>query len=240
MHPIFITVKNTFTAIAAGRPASHLAAATLLGTSLYGVHEGAAAVLPAGLTTALTAAMIGAEWLQWTALGRMRAIEDASDDARALTLKGQCVAIGALQVAGYSLFIWNAGREAGMSWGMGTDAFWGVLVGAALFAALNFVAKWTSCDPVGRRTGTGPTGGSRIHDVMFSSPALPAPSVESEPARYTSEAGLVDFQDALRKRGELAFNEVDPRLAASGTRDAGERFKLWRKRERMRQVRAAA
>jgi hypothetical protein len=190
MHNIFNTVKNSFAAIVEARPVSHAAALTLLGTSLYGVHEGADAVLPAGLTAALTFAMVGGEWLQWTSLGRLRAIDDAGDDARSLALKAQCLAVGCLQVLLYSLFVWNVAREAGANWGQGWPLL-GVVSIATVFAGLNFVAKWTSCDAIETYRRAGPTGGRRS----------PAP-VHAETARFTSDQGVIDFEARLRAAGE--------------------------------------
>jgi hypothetical protein len=234
MNPIFITIKNTFTAIAARRPVSHLAAVTLLGTSVYAVHEGAAAVLPAGLAAATTAAMVGCEWLQWTALGRLAKVEDASDDVRALVLKYQCVGVGGLQVLLYTLAVVNFASEAGQNWGQGW-ALCGTIAIAALFAALNFIAKWTSCDQLEQR---GPVGGRPVHHALFSAPALESP--EPSLARYTTDQGVIDFEDALRKRGERTFEEVDPRVQANAARDADERFRMWKKREAKRRERAKA
>lgn len=233
MNPIFITVKNLFTAVAARRPLSHLAAVTLLGTSVYAVHEGAAAVLPAGLAAATTAAMIGAEWLQWTALGRLARIEEARDDMRALVLKWQCVGVGVLQVLLYTLAVVNFAREAGQNWGEGW-ALLGTVAIAALFAGLNFVAKWTSCDELQQR---GPTGGRPIHHAIFSAPAIESPEVGL--ARYTTDQGVVDFEDALRKRGEVTWTEIDPRIQANADRDAAERYRMWKRREQRRRQRAA-
>lgn len=138
----FTTVKNVFRAVAERRPVSHLAAVTLLGTSIYGVHEGAASVLPAGLVAATTAAMLGAEWLQWTALGRLSKL---GDTLRAHVLQWQCAGIGLLQVLLYTLAVTNYAREAGMDWGSGWPMA-GAIAIASLFAGLNFVAKWTSCE----------------------------------------------------------------------------------------------
>lgn len=169
-------VKDAFTAVNAARPVSHAAALSLLGTSIYAVHEGASSVLPIGLTAATTTAMVGLEWLQWTALGRLAKIEEAGDDVRAFTLKAQCVGIGGLQVLLYSLAVVNFAREAGADWSQGWTLM-GTIAIALLFAALNFSAKFNSCDPVQqpRRSSSGPTGGQRIHDAIFSAPALPAP-----------------------------------------------------------------
>lgn len=231
MHRIFTTLNDAFTALAARRPVSHLAAVTLLGTSVYAVHEGAAAVLPAGLAAATTAAMLGAEWLQWTALGRLARIEEARDDMRALVLKWQCAGVGALQVLLYTLAVVNFAHEAGQDWGQGWALF-GTVAIAALFAGLNFVAKWTSCDEL---QGRGPTGGRPVHHAVFSTPALEAR--ETGLARYTSDQGIIDFEELLARR-ERAVGS-DPRIQANADRDAAERFRLWKRREQRRRQRGA-
>ncbi len=86
--------------------------------------------------------MLGAEWLQWTALGRLARL---GDTLRAQVLQAQCVGIGGLQVLLYTLAVTNYAKEAGMDWGSGWPMA-GAIAIAALFACLNFIAKWTSCE----------------------------------------------------------------------------------------------
>jgi hypothetical protein len=193
------TLNNSLTAtIERARPLSHLAAATLLVTSIYAVHEGAASILPAGLVVATTAAMIGMEWLQWTGLGRIAKLDDAGEHTRASVLKLQCAGIAVLQVILYTLAVVAFAKAGGADWSQGWALFGSIGI-AALYAGLNFVAKWTSCDPVGEKAAAssgGPTGGQRVHDVLFSTPApaLPAPAAEIE----DDETNILRFVDRVR------------------------------------------
>jgi hypothetical protein len=231
MNPIFITVKNAFTALAASRPFSHAAAVTLLGTSIYAVHEGATATLPVGLASATTAALIGAEWLQWTALGRMARIEDAGDQVRALVLRGQCAGVGALQVGLYTMAVLNYAHAAGLDWSHGW-ALAGTIAAAALFAALNFVAKWTSCDQVdGRRPPS-----VRLHNAIFSEPvaampALQAPAVEAG----CDDVGVIRLEDRIRRHEKMV--DADALAKATAGRSADERLQLFIKRAQTRRRR---
>ncbi len=234
------TVNNAFTAasawLGAARPVSHVATVTLLGTSIYAVHEGAASILPPGLVLSTTAAMIGMEWLQWTGLGRITKLDDAQEFNRSAVLKAQCAGIGGLQVILYTLAVVNFAREAGANWSGGWPLVGSIAI-AALYAALNFVAKWTSCDQIrAARAGVGPTGGSRIENMIFGS--TPSPDfAPAESSAYTAD--VVNFENRLRQRGEPLFGELDPRIVASATRDAPERLKLFVKRERVRRQRAS-
>lgn len=231
MNTIAIKIKNAFTAIAAARPLSHLAAVTLLGTSVYAVHAGAEGVLPAGLAAATTAAMIGAEWLQWTALGRLAKIEEAQDDMRAMVLKWQCAGIGCLQVMLYTLAVQNFAGEAGQDWGQGW-ALAGTVAIAALFAALNFVAKWTSCDELAERA---PARRAAVHSALFSEalpPALPAPADDL----CADDVGVIRLADRLAQRE--AQHELDGQAKAIAGRTPDERLQLAIKRLQLRHRRA--
>lgn len=188
-------VKDAFTALNAARPVSHLAAVTLLGTSIYAVHEGAASILPAGLVVSTTAAMIGMEWLQWTGLGRLSKLDDAGEFTRSSVLKLQCAGIAALQVILYTLAVVAFAKAGGADWSQGWPLVGSIAI-AGLYAGLNFVAKWTSCDPVAAAKSTsGPTGGQRVHDVLFSTPApaLSAPTADAE----DDETNIVRFMDRI-------------------------------------------
>lgn len=227
-------INSSFTAITHARPVSHAAAITLLGTSIYAVHEGAASSgLPQGLVAATTAAMIGMEWLQWTSLGRLAKIDDANDERRSLALRFQCAGIGCLQVALYTIMVVNFAKAGGLDWSHG----WG-LVGsvffATLYAALNFVAKWTSCDPVDAESSTGPTGGSRVHTAIFSSPALPAPASNDDTVIS------FDLEKAIReKTARMEAAEAAALAVAPPVRSAPVRLRNSSKRIRMRAKRAA-
>lgn len=227
-------LNSAFTSIIRARPVSHVAAVTLLGTSIYAVHEGAASSgLPAGLVTATTAAMIGMEWLQWTALGRLAKIEDAGHDGRALALRAQCAGIGCLQVALYTIMVVNFAKAGGLDWSQGW-ALAGSVFFAALFACLNFIAKWTSCDAIESEPGRGPTGGSRVHSAIFSAPALPAPA--------SNDDNLISFdlEKALReKTARMEAAEAAALAAAPPVRSAPVRLRNAGKRIRTRVKRAA-
>lgn len=228
-------LSNSFTSIAAARPVSHLAAVTLLGTSIYAVHEGAAASgLPAGLVTATTAAMIGMEWLQWTALGRLARIVDAGEEGRAFALRAQCAGIGCLQVALYTIMVVNFAKQGGLDWSQGW-ALMGSIFFAALFAALNFIAKWTSCDAIGSDKSTGPTGGQRVHEAIFSTPSRPQlPSNDDNVVTF-------DLEKAIReKTARMEAAEASALQAAPPAREAKVRLRNAAKRIRMRAQRAAA
>lgn len=226
------TLNNSFTAsIERARPVSHLAAVTLLATSIYAVHEGAASILPAGLVLATTAAMVGMEWLQWTGLGRISKLDDAGEHGRSAVLKLQCAGIAALQVILYTLAVVNFARAGGADWSQGWALFGSVAI-AGLYAGLNFVAKWTSCDPVEaapRATSGGPTGGQRVHDVLFSAPApaLPAPAADDEVA---AEDNIVRFM----KRIEQTNAKFEKDAAAQPARETPVRLRLAEKRIKTR------
>lgn len=229
-------VNGAFTGFQA-RPASHVAALAVLGSLAFIAHEGIVSLVPGALASALTVLFLAVAVLQWLALGRKEACDAERDTDRADGVITQAWIFGAIETALYAaggLALLSAEGVAVYHWG-------GVAIAAVAGAAaawINFRVKWVSCDPVAQRTSP-VTGGTRIQDVLFSeAPALRAPGFEpSETARYTSEAGVVDFEEALKRRGERTFNEQDPRLATSATRDAIERFKLWKKRERTRQWR---
>ncbi len=176
------TVNKPFTErVAEARPLSHLAAATLLGTSIFMVHSGAETALHDApqLVAATTAAIIGIEWLQWTALGRIAKLERANEHTRAGVLKLSSLGIGVFQVILYTIAVVGYAAKSGASWGEGWPLF-GAIAIATLFAAISFVTKWTSCDNVdapAAATHAGPTGGTRapIDDAIFGrEPAKPA------------------------------------------------------------------
>lgn len=223
------TLNNSFMAsVSRARPLSHLAAATLLITSIYAVHEGAASILPAGLVVATTAAMIGMEWLQWTGLGRIAKLDDAGEHTRSSVLKLQCAGIACLQVVLYTLAVVAFARAGGADWSQGWALFGSIGI-AALYAGLNFVAKWTSCDPVGdvRTSSGGPTGGQRVHDVLFS--AEPAPMLESVPATeadWANDPTVVKFV----KRLEHTASKFEKDAAAEPARPTPVRLRLATKR----------
>lgn len=228
MNIKFITVKNLLTAIREARPVSHAAAVTLLGTSIYAVHEGAAATLPSGLVVATTAAMLGAEWLQWTSLGRLATLEAARDDDRARVLRWQAVGIGLLQVSLYTLAVQNFAREAGQDWSQG----WALALAvgfAALFAALNFVAKWTSCDHVAPRTSGRPPVRANVQPI----------ALESEPADWGQDSTVIAFADRLAHRARIDAVEADRLRLAPPERSTSERLTLATKRLQTRARRAA-
>jgi hypothetical protein len=206
--------------IVAHRPVSHAAAAAIVATSAYAVHAGASAALPAGLAGAATAALIGFEWLQWTALGRLAAIERVGDDSRAAVLKAMSVGIGGLQIGLYSFAAIAIAGEGGMDWGRGW-ALAGVLLGAAIYAGLNFVAKYASCDPIDVRTSS-PTGGRRapVHSAIFeAAPALPDFSNDDNVVTFDLEKAIrtkmLDEKDAKDERqratGETGFTKARAR-----------------------------
>lgn len=225
-------ITNSFTALVRARPVSHLAAMTLAGTSLFFVHEGADSVLPAGLTVATTAAMIGMEWLQWTTLGRIAKLEDARRFERASVLKLQALGVGCLQVILYTLAVVNFAREAGANWGEGW-ALLGAVAIAALYGALNFVVKWTSCDPVDAETSGGPTGGQRIHSAIFSMPALPAIASNDD------NVVTFDLEKAIReKTARMEAAEASALQVAPPVRPAPVRLRNAAKRIRVRAKRA--
>lgn len=225
------TLNNSFTAqIERARPISHLSAATLLVTSIYAVHEGAASILPGGLVVATTAAMVGMEWLQWTGLGRISKLDDAGEHGRSAVLKLQCAGIACLQVILYTLAVVNFARAAGADWSQGWPLV-GSIVIAMLYAGLNFVAKWTSCDAIDAEKSTtsgGPTGGQRIHDVLFSTPApaLAAPAAEVE----DDETNILRFINRVRHTN--AKFEKD--AAAQPARPTPVRLRLAEKRIKTR------
>lgn len=163
----FNTVNKPFTDAAdEARPVSHVAAFTLLATSIYMVHAGAETALPGApqLVTATTAAIIAIEWLQWTALGRIRKLKDAGDDMRADVLTWQSAGIGVFQVLLYTIAITGFAAKGGADWSTGW-ALAGSVTLAAMFAGISFVAKWTSCEAVKAAPKTalhaGPNGGAR-------------------------------------------------------------------------------
>lgn len=236
------TLNNSFLAsVQRARPVSHLAAVTLLATSIYAVHEGAASILPGGLVVATTAAMVGMEWLQWTGLGRISKLDDAGEHTRSSVLKLQCAGIAALQVILYTLAVVAFARAGGADWSQGWALFGSVAI-ASLYAGLNFVAKWTSCDPVGevKAATSGPTGGQRVHDVLFSTPApsLPAPAAEVE----DDETNIVRFMDRIahtHAKFERDAKAEPARPTPVRLRSAAKRIRVRAQRAAEKQVAAA-
>lgn len=233
------TLNNSFTAqVQRARPVSHLAAVTLLTTSIYAVHEGAASILPGGLVVATTAAMIGMEWLQWTGLGRISTLDDAGEHTRSSILKLQCAGIAAIQIVLYTLAVVAFARAGGADWSQGWALFGSVAI-AMLYAGLNFVAKWTSCDPVGERDhAPGPTGGQRrpVHEAIFSrAPALPHHAANED------NVVTFDLEKAIReKTARMEAAEAAALQAAPPARETKVRLRNAAKRIRLRAQRAAA
>lgn len=233
------TLNNSFLAsVQRARPVSHLAAVTLLATSIYAVHEGAASILPGGLVVATTAAMVGMEWLQWTGLGRISKLDDAGEFTRSSVLKLQCAGIAALQVILYTLAVVAFARAGGADWSQGWALFGSVAI-ASLYAGLNFVAKWTSCDPVGeaKAATSGPTGGQRVHDVLFqpAAPSLPAPAADLE----DDETNIVRFVNRMGSVEKMEAAQAKALAAAPPARPAKVRLRNATKRIRVRAQRAA-
>jgi hypothetical protein len=229
---ITTSIKNLLTAIASNRPVSHAAAAAIVATSAVAVHHGADVALPA-LAGPATAALLGFEWLQWTALGRLAAIEAAGDDNRAAILKAMSLGIGALQVGLYTFSTVAIAGEAGAHWSTGW-ALGAVILGACIYAGLSFVAKYASCDALEGR-GRGPTGGSRasIHTAIFEAPpALPDLSREN--------VVEFDLEKAIRTKMLEEKEAADECQRATG--EAGftkQRARRTSNRLRMRAARAA-
>jgi hypothetical protein len=190
------TVNKPFTErVSEARPLSHVAAATLLCTSVYMVHSGATIALEdaPGLITATTLASAAIEWLQWTALGRIAKAEKAGEDNRAGLLKLQSIGIGVLQVILYTIAVVGYAAQAGANWGEGWPLFGAVVVGA-MFAGLGFIVKWTSCERIEERranASAGPNGGTRapIDAAIFGAPRLAAPE-RSAPARISNVSNI--------------------------------------------------
>lgn len=228
------SVNDAFTPIFE-RPASHAAAGVFLGTSIYVAHEGLMRWAPGNLGGALTALFVATAALQWLSGSRKMECEDAKDGERADAVTEQAWRFGIIEGGLFAM--------GGLALSNLAIDFWSVaaaIVCGALFSYSSYRVKWTMCDPVQAKRSAPSNGGTRVHDPLLDGPALPADDFQpAAVARYTSDEGVVDFEKALRKRGEVNFNEVDPRLSASAVRDAGERYKLWVKRERMRQTRAA-
>lgn len=175
------SVNKPFTQqVSEARPLSHLAAFTLLGTSIFMVHSGAETALADApqLVTATTAAIVAIEFLQWTALGRIAKLTTAREHSRASVLKWQSAGIGIFQVILYTLAIVGYAAKGGADWTSGV-ALYGAIALAALFAGISFVSKWTSCEPVATAadaSASGPTGGTRapIDAAIFGDRASPA------------------------------------------------------------------
>lgn len=214
------TINKPFTStVAEARPVSHLAAITLLATSIYAVHSGAEAALhdAPGLVTATTAAMVGFEWLQWTALGRMTTLDDARHHTRANVLKLQCAGIAALQVLLYTIAVVSYAAKSGADWAHGWPLAGSVAI-ASLYAFLNFVAKWTSCDTVEASATTGTTvhnGGTPAHAAIFGE------RVEDKPA-----GNIRMLQDrAARESQRRAVSSLLDDAGRNTVRDENGRFK---------------
>lgn len=232
------TLNNSFTAqIERARPISHLSAATLLVTSIYAVHEGAASILPGGLVVATTAAMVGMEWLQWTGLGRISKLDDAGEHGRSAVLKLQCAGIACLQVILYTLAVVNFARAAGADWSQGWPLV-GSIVIAMLYAGLNFVAKWTSCDAIGEAAAQsgGPTGGTRVHEAIFSrAPQLAAPTANDDNVvAFDLERAIREKTARMEAEEAAALAKAPPvRSTAVRLRNAKKRIetRAWRQRK---------
>ena len=100
---------------------------------------------------------------------------------------------------------------------------------AMLYAGLNFVAKWTSCDAIGGEKSTtsgGPTGGQRVHDVLFNGPALPAPEAAPAAAVEDDETNILRFIDRVRHTN----GKFEKDAAAEPVRPAAVRLRLASKR----------
>lgn len=237
MNIIAIIVKSSFTAIAwcvQRRPVSHAAAAVFVITSNMVAHEGLMAWLPGKLGWALTALFGAVSVLQWLGLGRQDACLDAKDHDRADAVIHQAWIFGAIETALFAAGVLAIAAADGLpvyAW----PPICGALAGAALFAYVNFRVKWVSCDAVtARRTASQPA-----HHVLFSAnlPALPAPDGETaETARFTSDAGIIDFEEMLARRDRQV--ELDGLAKASATRTPDERLQLAIKRLQTRHRRA--
>lgn len=217
------TVNKPFTEqVAAWRPISHLAAATLLGTSVFMVHHGATIALAAapGLIAATTLASCAIEWFQWTALGRIAKAEKAGEDNRAGLLKLQSMGIGILQVILYTIAVVGYAAQAGANWGESWPLFGAIFV-AAMFAGLGFIVKWTSCEHIeeGKRAGAGPNGGTRapIDEAIFGAPRLAAPArtgnvsnLKERVARHNEDRAN---RQALLDAGRNTFRDEHGRFA---------------------------
>lgn len=201
------SVNKSFTeTVAEARPVSNLAAVTLLVTSIAAVHFGAESVLKdaPGLLAITTGAMIGFEWLQWTSLGRITRLDDARQHARANVLKAQCAGIACLQVLLYTVAVVAYAGKTGANWGEGWPLAGSIAI-ASLYAFLNFVAKWTSCETVdapaaSRATGSGPKGGTSIDDAIFGKleSATPAPSKSSNVTQLQDRANRESERRAVQ------------------------------------------
>lgn len=219
------TVNKPFAMrLAEARPLSHLAAATLLCTSVYMVHAGATIALKdaPGLIAATTLASAAIEWLQWTALGRIAKVEKAGDDNRAGLLKLQSIGIGMLQVILYTLAVTGYAAQAGANWSEGWPLFGAIAVGA-LFAGLGFIVKWTSCERIEAREAgaSGPNGGARapIDEAIFGARRLAAPvgsgsgNISSLKDRVSRHAEDRAARQALIDAGRNTFRDEHGRFA---------------------------
>lgn len=215
------TVNKPFTErVREARPISHLAAATLLGTSVYMVHHGATIALSQapGLIAATTAAIAAIEWFQWTALGRIASADEAGEAHRAGVLKLQSLGIGIFQVVLYTIAVVGFAAEAKADWSGGWPLI-GAIAFAALFAAVSFVVKWTSCESIqhGKRNGAGPTGGTRapIDEAIFGAPRLSAPAgnVSNIRQRVSRQHEDRANRQALLDAGRNTFRDEHGRFA---------------------------
>lgn len=226
-------ITNSFTAVRE-RPVSHGAALAVLGSLAWVAHEGIVAWVPGALATALTVLFLAVAVLQWLGLGRKDACDAERDQERSDAVITQAWIFGAIETVLYA-----AGGLALLSAeGVAVYTWWGVAIAAAAAAAcalINFRIKWVSCDQVGAVASRGPTGGQRVHEALFSSPALPAlPS-------NTDTVVSFDLEKAIReKTARMEAAEAAALQAAPKARPAPVRLRNAAKRIRMRAKRAAA
>lgn len=224
-------VNNAFNAVydaMRARPVSHVAAATFLGTSIYVAHEGLTRWAPGNLGNALTALFCAAAVLQWLALGRKDACEDAKDFGRADAVISQAWMFGVIETVLYALGGLSLAEVAVDAWSVAA-----ALAGGGIFAFANFRVKWVSCDAV-RRRGRPTLGGTP--ETIFVPTADNELAPESFPADWATDPKIVDFVERMRR--VATCDAKDAPAKAQATRSAGERLKLAAKRIRTRVWRA--
>lgn len=240
MHISSTSVNSAFTGVAE-RPVSHIAAVAVLGALGFVAHEGVASLHLGALGSALMILFAALAILQWLALGRREACLAGRDDDRAAAVIQQAILFGVIETALYALGgLALLARE-------GHDVYhWGGFAVATAAAAgcawINFRLKWVSCDPVDQeRSTTGPTGGQRVHDALFSEP------VRDLPALAAPESGNVvtfDIERAIRHKADQERSLLGDVKAALAVEDgkispAARRLQLHVKRTQTRHRRAA-
>lgn len=216
-------VNNTFNAVYDGlraRPVSHFAASVFLGTSIYVAHEGLMRWAPGNLGTALTALFCAAAVLQWLAMGRKDACEDAKDFDRADAVIHQAWMFGVIETVLYCLGGLSLAEVALDAWSITAG-----MIGGGIFAFCNFRVKWVSCDNV-RRRGRPTTGGTPL-DVQVQSADL-IPVLEQIPNDWADDQKVISFVERMRRAS--AFTDRDLVALAQDTRGPAERLRLATKR----------